>query len=142
MYIQFGVRLLGVVYVALGILGFLPFDFINPYHPEGIGVRYLLNQVAINPLHNVIHLAIGLTALYAARNLRDAQLWGKLWGTTLLLLFAVGMAQAALEGFPPDQLLLGLVPLNSPAHILHLVSGGIALYLGLARPSAAAVAQR
>ncbi len=131
MVIQFGVRLVSVVYVALGVIGFLPIDALNPFHPEGIGVRYLLHQVAINSFHNLFHLAIGLTGLWAARNVRDARVWGRVWGPTLLLLFVVGMIQAILSGFPPDQLLLGLVPLNSPAHILHATTGGMALYLAL-----------
>jgi hypothetical protein len=37
------------------------------------------------------------------------------------------------QKFPPDQSLLGLIPLNSPGHVLHAISGGAALYLGLAR---------
>jgi hypothetical protein len=124
--------LIGVVYVALGVLGFLPFDAINPMHPEGVGARYLLNQVSINTLHNLIHLAIGVSALVLAGTPEGARLWGRLGGLVLLLLFAAGIAQAAVEGFPKDQFLFGLVPLNSPAHILHLVSGGLALYLGFA----------
>ena len=132
-FIQYGVGLLGALYTALGVAGFLPFDFLNPMHPEGVGAHYLFNLVAINALHNFIHLGIGVTGLWAARTLRGAQLWGKIAGPVLLLLLVVGMAQAALEGFPKDQLLLGLVPLNSPGHILHLMSGGLALYLGLIR---------
>lgn len=136
MLAQYGVRLIGVVYVAFGLLGFIPSDAINPMHPEGVGARYLLNQVSINTLHNLIHLAIGVTALWAARTLSGAQLWGRIGGLVLLVLFAIGIVQAFIEGFPKDQLFLGLLPLNSPAHILHLVSGGLALYLGLARRSA------
>jgi len=136
-FIQYGVGFIGLIYTVLGVLGFLPLDFLNPMHLEGVGVRYLLNLVAINPLHNLVHLAIGLTGLWAAQTLTGAQRWGKIFGLTLLLLFALGMVQAVLEGFPKDQLLLDLVPLNSPGHMLHLMSGGLALYLGLARPPAA-----
>lgn len=32
-----------------------------------------------------------------------------------------------------DQLLLRLIPLNSQGHVLHAISGGVALYLGVAR---------
>lgn len=51
----------------------------------------------------------------------------------MLSLFFAGMLQAALQGFPRDQSLLGLIPLNSPGHVLHAISGGAALYLGVAR---------
>ena len=142
-FVQYGVRLLGLVYLGLGVLGFLPFDFLNPHHPEGIGARYLLNLIAVNTLHNVIHLVIGVSGLWAAQRLDPShplrgarvRLWGTLTGIVLLVLFSVGLGQAALEGFPRDQLLVRAVPLNSPGHILHLISGGLALYLGLASPS-------
>ena len=134
-FVQYGVRLVGLVYLGLGVLGFLPFDFLSPHHPEGVGARYLFNLVAVNTLHNVIHLAIGVSGLWAAQQLHRVRLWGALTGVVLLVLFSVGLAQAALEGFPKDQLLLRALPLNSPGHILHLISGGLALYLGLASPS-------
>jgi len=132
MFVQFGVKLIGIVYLAFGIVGFLPFDFINPLHHEGVGARYLLNLVAINYLHNIIHLAIGISALLSIKTLSRAQRWAKICGPALLVLFVAGMVQAFIEGLPDDQMFLGIVPLNSPGHILHLVTGGIVLYLGLA----------
>jgi len=132
-FIRYGVRLVGVTYLALGLLGFVPFDGINPLHAEGVGAHYLFNLVAINWVHNVIHLAIGLSGVWASATLERCRLWGRLVGVVLLLVFAAGMAQAALQGYPADQLLLRLVPLNSPAHMLHLATGGLALYLGVAR---------
>jgi hypothetical protein len=129
MFIRFGALLLGVAYTALGLLGFLEIDAINPVHHQGIGARYLLNLIAINGLHNVIHLAVGVTGLLACRSVETSRRWGLAAGTVLLLLFAVGMVQAYLEGFPYDQSLFGIIPLNSPGHFLHLVTGGIALFL-------------
>ncbi|MEA2574851.1 MAG: hypothetical protein QOH93_2149 [Chloroflexia bacterium] len=131
--IQFGALLIGAVYLVLGLAGFIPSDAINPLHHEHIETPYLLNLVAINALHNVIHLAIGVTGLLASRRLAWARQWGVITGVVLLLLFLAGMVQAALEGLPPDQLFLGVLPLNSPGHILHLVTGALALYLGLVR---------
>ncbi len=130
---QYGALLIGAVYLALGLAGFIPSDTINPLHHEHVEARYLLNLVAINALHNVIHLAIGVTGLVASRRAAWARQWGVVTGVVLLVLFAVGMAQAGIEGLPPDQLFLGVLPLNSPGHILHLVTGGLALYLGLVR---------
>ena len=132
---QFGVRLIAIVYLAFGIIGFIPIDALNPIREQGIGARYLLGLVAINPLHNVIHLAVGLSGLSMSNSAKSAQAWGKFFGAVLLALFAAGMVQAFVEGFPFDQSLLGALPLNSPGHILHLVSGGIALYLGLMKPA-------
>ncbi len=137
MFIRYGVRLIGVTYVVLGILGFLPIDALHPFHGEGVGADYLLGLVAINWLHNLIHLAIGVSGVWAATSVERSRLWGWVTGVVLLLVFAAGMLQAALAGYPADQLLLGLVPLNSPGHMLHLATGGLALYLARARvPSA------
>lgn len=133
MFIQFGVRLIGVVYLVFGVVGFLPIDLINPIHHEGVGARYLFRLIAVNWLHNAVHAGIGLSGLWAAQTVGRAQQWGKVCGVVLLALFVIGMVQAFLEGLPGDQALLGLVPLNSPGHVLHFVTGGIALYLGLSR---------
>ncbi len=131
-FIQFGAKLIGATYTSFGVIGFLPIHFLNPLHHEGVGARYLFNLVAINTIHNLIHLAIGITGLLAARKLSSSRLWGKICGPMLLLVFIGGIVQAYLEDLPVDQLFLGLVPLNSPGHILHLVTGSIVLYLGLA----------
>lgn len=135
MFIQYGAGIVAITYIVLGIIGFLPIDAINPMHHEGIGAHYLFNLIAINTAHNLIHLAIGFTGLWAMSDRRRTQVWGRITGVTLLLIFVAGMVQAALEGFPRDQWLLGLVPLNSPGHTLHLATGVVALYLGLAKPS-------
>jgi hypothetical protein len=100
---------------------------------SGVGARYLLGLVAINGAHNLIHLAIGASGLWAMGRLDRSQPWGKVMGVVLLVVFAIGMVQAALEGFPGDQSMLGLVPLNSPGHTLHLSTGGVALYVGFAK---------
>ena len=132
-FTQYGVRLIATVYVALVLLGFLPIDALNPTHHNGIDVRYLLHLVAINAAHNIFHLAIGVSGLWAARTTVGARRWAIIVGVMLLALFLAGMIQSALVGFPPEQLFLGLVPLNSPGHVLHAVTGGIALYLGVTR---------
>jgi len=62
---------------------------------------------------------------------------GTIFGVVLLAVCAAGMVQARQQGYPPDQLLFGLVPLNSPGHMLHLATGSIALYFGFAKPIAA-----
>jgi hypothetical protein len=131
MVVRYGVRLIGSMYVVIGVLGLVPIDALNPPHDHGTGVRYLLHLIAINAPHDLVHLVIGTTGLLASRTTAGARLWGVVVGTLLLALFFAGMVQAALQGFPPDQRLFGLIPLNSPGHVLHAISGGAALYLGL-----------
>jgi hypothetical protein len=126
---QYGVAILGAVYVAIGIIGFLPIDAVNP--PAGVAT-YLLRHIAVNWLHNIVHLVIGVTGLAAARRPEQTRAWGLAVGTLLLALFLAGVVHAAVIGFPRDQSFLGILALNSAAHVLHLATGTVAIIFGLA----------
>ena len=132
--VKHGVQIIGATYLAFGLLGFVPLDAINPLHHEGVGARYLLHFLAVNPVHNLVHLAIGISGFWAARYLETAQRWGKVVGATLLLLFVVGIGFGWAAGFPPDHSLLGLVSINSAGHVFHLATGVVALVLGFSHP--------
>ncbi|MGQ0550426.1 MAG: DUF4383 domain-containing protein [Armatimonadota bacterium] len=95
-----------------------------------VEATYLLRHIAVNPLHNVIHIILGVSGLLAARRADLMFLWCRTVGPVLLLLFVVGLAHAWLQGFPRDQSLLGLVALNSAGHTFHFATGVIALLLG------------
>ncbi len=129
-----GVRFLGIILIAMGALGLLPFPDINPVHSNGIGVRYLLNLMAVNALHNGLHLALGLWALWSARREIRARSWAIGAGGILIFLSFAGAVQAAFEAFPVDQLLFGAVALNLPGHLFHFVTGCTALWIGIAAP--------
>ncbi len=127
---QYGVMILGIVYLAIGIVGFLPVEAINPLSRSG--ATLLLRHIAVNGLHNLVHVIIGITGLAAARRMESTRAWGRVMGAVLLVLFVAGLAQAALAGFPRDQSLLGLVTLNSAGHVFHLATGVLALIYGFA----------
>jgi hypothetical protein len=129
-YVRYGVSLLGTTYLAIGILGFIPIEALNPVQPGGVGATYLLRHIAVNWLHNIVHILIGVTGLMAVRRAGGARLWGNMTGVVLLLLFLTGLGQAVILDFPIDQSLLGLVPLNSAGHTFHFATGVIALILG------------
>jgi Domain of unknown function (DUF4383) len=131
MTVRFAVRLLGIVYLVSGLLGFLPFPDLNPIHADGIGVRYLMNIAAVNPAHNAIHIILGLTALWSARTPVRARLWAIAAGSALVTLSVAGMIQAVLTSFPVDHMLFGIVAVNLPADLFHLVTGCTALFIGL-----------
>lgn len=69
--------ILGLVYLAIGILGFLP-AALQPPGPAApslsvnAGYGYLLHLFPINVLHNVVHLGVGLWGLLAYRSLGGA----------------------------------------------------------------------
>ncbi len=126
---RFGFLLIAITYLVLGVLGFAGFDALNPFEDAGVGARYLLNLIAVNALHNVVHVGIGVTGLLLLRV--ASRTWALVAGAALMVLFVAGIIQAAVDGLPGDQLFLGLVPLNAPGHILHVVTGALLLYFGL-----------
>jgi hypothetical protein len=104
---------IGAVYTLIGILGFLVTGFEN-FAAE---TDKTLLGFEINPLHNLVHLAIGLAGLAMWRRLDTARAYG--W------LLAAGYG-------------LTFLYLNGPDNGLHLVStlAGLAIALWPARRTA------
>jgi hypothetical protein len=113
----------GVVYLAVGILGFLPF----------LGGSYtqtsssLLGIFPINLLHNLVHALIGIAGIAAAASLASSRTFCQVVGVVLLLLGVVGIFVAQ-----P----LGLLNIGGPDIALHLLTGGILAYFGFAASGA------
>jgi hypothetical protein len=128
-----GVAVLSTAYLAIGLLGFLPIASVNP---TSGGATYLLRHIAVNGWHNVLHVSIGITGLMAVGRMGLTRMWGIAVGAVLLVLFAAGLVQAAMAGFPREHSLLGLVTLNSAGHVFHFATGVVALIFGLASPAA------
>ena len=125
-------QIFGAVYLLIGILGFIPvvpfllpveiIGLLEPFEPfSGL----LLGLFAVNWLHNVAHLLIGAVGLASYRSPAAARSYSIAIGVLYLLLFLIGLV------FP---LVFGLLPLNGADNLLHLVSGAVALAIGLASP--------
>jgi|SRR5919108_6241128 hypothetical protein len=104
---------LGGVLVLVGILGFvLP----SP----------LLGIFEVNMLHNIIHLASGaLTILAATQGIGAMRTWGRVFGVIYLVVGIVGFV---------DPTLFGLMHVNNPDNLLHIVLATIFLYVGFVAP--------
>jgi len=113
----------GVVFVAVGVLGFVP-----PLAPDG----KLLGLFEVNTLHNLVHLATGVIAIIVGLNSDSAsRMFFRVFGAIYALVAALGF-------FYVEQPLLGLVANNNADTGLHLVIAVVALYLGFAmRPRTA-----
>jgi len=109
----------GVVYLAVGVFGFLPF----------LGGSYtqtpnnLLGLVPINLLHNIVHLVIGVAGLAAASSWARSHSYLQIFGVVLLLLGVVGI-------FVNN--LLGVIPIGGFDIAIHLATGAILAYFGFA----------
>lgn len=113
----------GVVYVAVGVLGFVPF----------LGGSYtqqdnnLLGLVPINLLHNIVHLVIGVAGLAAASTIARARAYTQAFGIVLIGIGLFGI----LVSNP-----LNLLPIGGFDIAIHLLTGGVLAYFGFAATTA------
>jgi hypothetical protein len=120
----------GAVYVLVGLLGFAVTGGIDFIATEG---GLLLGIFAVNPLHNIAHLAIGAALLIAGlSNVAAAKTVNSVVGAAYLLLGVVGFF---LAGTPAN-----ILALNTADHFLHLASAIVLLGVGLGAERSARVA--
>jgi hypothetical protein len=123
---------LGVVYLLVGVLGFLPAVVTGGSvadMPSASGS--LIGIFPINALHNVVHMAIGAALLYGAMATPTAILVSRVIGIVYLVVGIAGLVSA--DGF-------GLLPLGGPDIFLHLATGAVLAYIGFMAPSSEAAA--
>ena len=116
--------LFGIVFLAVGILGFVP----------GITKDdMLLGIFMVNKMHSIVHIASGVVFLLASMaGAGAASLWFKIFG----LVYAV----VAILGFMnPNGMLLGMMSNNPADTWLHVVLAAAMLLIGFAVPKQAAV---
>lgn len=109
---------LGVVYLAAGVAGF-------------ISDSPLFSIFPVNTLHNIVHLVFGAALLYGVMNTAMATNINRTIGAILVVLGILGFVSA--DGF-------GIVPLGGADIWLHLVSGIILLAISMMGSSEAATA--
>lgn len=114
----------GAVYILVGLLGFtVGGDFAGQ---EG---GLLLGIFEVNGLHNIVHLAIGIALIGAARAGDAAS------RSTNMTIGAVYLLLGIVGWFINDTA-LDVVALNAADHVLHLLSG--ILLIAVARAGASA----
>lgn len=109
-----------VVFIAVGVLGFVP-GLTN----DGM----LLGMFEVDPLHNIIHLASGILAALAA--------WGSAsYASLYFKVFGVVYAIVTVVGFVQGDSVLGLIGVNMADNVLHLAIAAVALWAGFGMKSA------
>ena len=102
----------GVVFVAIGVLGFVP----------GItSGGMLLGIFMVDGLHNIIHILSGLLALAAVWGMYSPRLYFQIFGVVYALVTVLGFVGGSV---------LGLFMTNMADNLLHLVIAAVALYAG------------
>ncbi|MGZ9005823.1 MAG: DUF4383 domain-containing protein [Burkholderiales bacterium] len=119
---------IGIAYLAAGVLGFVPALLSTP--PAGapqVSITafygYLLGLFPVNFVHNLMHLAIGAWGVAAARTAGGARAFAK----TLTVIYG---ALAVLGLFPTLNTLFGLVPIHGHDVWLHAGTAIVAAYFG------------
>lgn len=118
----------GIVYLAIGILGFAVTGFDN-FFGETFDQKLILFPV--NPAHNIVHILIGAAWLAGSRRHDSAKMVNTVIGVAYLAFFLLGLLGAlkwlAIEsGF------------ETADQYLHLISGALSLYFGTAGAGAGA----
>lgn len=125
----------GIVYALVGVLGFIPGITQTP--PPGspplavtAGYGFLLGIFAINIVHNLIHLVVGLWGIAASRTFEMARLYARTLAVVFALLTVMGL-------IPGLNTVFGLAPIYGVDIALHLLTAVVAAYFGWAAPVAA-----
>lgn len=105
----------GIVFIALGILGFIP-----KLTPNG----YFLNSLATNAGFNVFYILTGIIALVVAVRSLYARVYFKTFGIVYLALAIIGFM---LGGH------LLLMPFNLADVLFYFITGAIAAFLGFGK---------
>jgi amino acid transporter len=119
-------RLFGIVFLVVGIAGFIP-GITQPHdHPElaveaGSGME--LGLFPVNVLHNLIHIAFGIWGLLAARSFNGARGYAKSVAIIYAVLTILGLIPATNTTF-------GLVPIYGHDVWLHALLAAVAAYFG------------
>jgi hypothetical protein len=107
----------GVVYLAVAVAGFALTGFsVSGHHAHTLVI------FAVNPLHNYIHLFLGVLWLVSVPKHSTARLANLVIGVVLGLVTVLG--------FFGGMGMLGMSGLADPDNFLHLATASLALYFG------------
>jgi hypothetical protein len=120
----------GAVYLLVGLVGFAVTSGVSFFSTEGANLIIF----EVNPLHNVIHLAIGAALLYAG--VKDIQLSRTVNTAVGAVYLLVGILGLFLLSSP-----LNIIALNGADNVLHLASAVLLLGVGLSLDKVPATAR-
>ena len=116
--VQKAATVFGIVFVLVGILGFIP-----AFTPGG----NLLGIFEVNAAHNWVHILSGVAALIAMSSHKNSRLYFQVFGIVYGLVTLLGI-------FAGDNALLGILAHNVADIFLHALITAAALYFGFGTP--------
>ena len=137
MAVRYFALIAGILYIGAGVLGFVP-GAVQPAAegaPElsvASGYGYLFGLFAVNIVHNVIHLGIGVLGLAAYF---QGATWARQFARGLAIVYGV---LAVIGLIPALSTTFGLAPLFGHDVWLHAATAVVAAYFGFIAPVKAA----
>src|SRR4029077_20918791 len=115
--------LFGIVFLAVGILGFVP-----GVTSDVNGMPMLLGIFHVNTAHNLVHIVSGAIFLFASMSgAGAARLWFQIFG----VIYAVVAVLVFMKG---EGMLLGMISNNTNDTYLHVVLAVAMLAIGFLSP--------
>ncbi|GIV96475.1 MAG: hypothetical protein KatS3mg057_1132 [Herpetosiphonaceae bacterium] len=125
--------IIGIIYLIIGILGFVP-PLLSDPAPGAPDLTvdalygYLLGIFPVNVLHNIVHLALGIWGIAASRSFDASRFFSRGLAVIFILLAILGLIIPTV---------FGLIPIFGNDIWLHALTGLIAAYFGWAAPEPA-----
>jgi len=122
------VLILGIVFVLVGVMGFLPAPFVTtPHDMHGVTVHtshgYLLGLFPVNLLHNLVHILFGVAGIASyASGVSASRVFARF--------VAISYAVLAVFGLIPNlDTVFGLIPIHGNDVWLHgLIAAASAVF--------------
>ena len=125
--IQTFALIIGIAFLAAGVLGFVPALLTPPPPGHELAVQgfhgYLLGLFPVNWLHNVVHLAIGAWGIAGSRSYGGSVSYSRGIAVIYGILAVMGL-------FPVLNTTFGLIPIHGNDIWLHAGTAAIAAYFG------------
>lgn len=128
---QLGALVFGVVFLIVGIAGFIPgltMDMGSMSIAGHGSMALLLGTFQVSVLHNIVHLLFGVVGLLAARTAGGARSYLLYGGIIYFVLFIFGLFTAGMD------IAANFVPLNVADNALHFVLAVAMVVLALVLP--------
>lgn len=121
---------MGIAFLLIGILGFVPPLLTHPAHDAHGGelrVRafegYLLGLFHVNVLHSLVHVLFGIMGIAMARSFDSARTYARIVAVAYGLLVILGL-------IPLTDTVFGLIPIHGHDVWLHALIAAVAAYFG------------
>lgn len=108
----------GAVYVVVGVVGFAVTSGVG--FADASGDELIIFE--LNPLHNLVHIAIGGVLMAAAGNATQSRIINLTVGGTYLAVGTVGLFITGSDA--------NILALNHPDNVLHLATATLAILAG------------